>query len=123
MARLFRKSEERASLWTRIRQVALTDVGVLVRGLDHGSLEQLEELLLASDFGVSATLRLVDRVEGLSRAGKIRTEREFHDALEREVKQILEGGTADPALRFASSGPTVFLMVGVNGVGKTTSIG
>jgi fused signal recognition particle receptor len=123
MARLFRKSDEKASLWARIKQVALSDVGVLVRGLDHGSLEQLEELLLASDFGVSATLRLVDRVEGLSRAGKIRTEQEFHDALEREVRQILAGGTADPALSFAAAGPTVFLMVGVNGVGKTTSIG
>ena len=123
MARLFKKTDEKTSLWTRIRQIALTDVGVLVRGLDHGSLEQLEELLLASDFGVAATLRLVDRVEGLSRTGKIRTEQEFHDALEAEVRQILEGGSNDPALHFASTGPSVFLMVGVNGVGKTTSIG
>jgi fused signal recognition particle receptor len=92
MARLFRRTDEKTSLWSRIKQVALTDVGVLVRGLDHGSLEQLEELLLAADFGVSATLRLVDRVEGLSRAGKIRTEQEFHDALEREVRQILRPG-------------------------------
>jgi len=123
MARLFKKSEEKASLWTRIKQVALTDVGVLVRGLDQGSLEQLEELLLASDFGVAATLRLVDRVEGFSRSGKIRSVEDFHDALEREVRQILEGGNTDAALRFANAGPTVFLMVGVNGVGKTTSIG
>jgi fused signal recognition particle receptor len=123
MARLFRKAEEKASLWTRIKQIALTDVGVLVRGLNEGSLEQLEELLLASDFGVAATLRLVDRVEGLSRAGKIRTEEEFHAALENEVLAILERGSNDPSLRFAASGPTVYLMVGVNGVGKTTSIG
>src|SRR5512141_3327216 len=101
MARLHRKSEEKTSLWTRIKQIALTDVGVLVRGLDQGSLEQLEELLLASDFGVAATLRLVDRVEGLSRTGKIRTEEEFHEALEREVRQILEGGNHEAGLRFA----------------------
>lgn len=123
MARLFRKADEKTSLWTRIKQVALTDVGVLVRGLDQGSLEQLEELLLASDFGVSATMRLVDRVEALSRAGKIRTEQEFHDALECEVRQILESGNNETGLRFAATGPTIFLMVGVNGVGKTTSIG
>lgn len=123
MARLFKRAEEKATLWTRIKQIALTDVGVLVRGIDQGSLEDLEELLLASDFGVSATLKLVDRVENLSRSGKIRTEQEFHDALEREVLEILESGDDDRTLHFAPAGPTVFLMVGVNGVGKTTSIG
>jgi fused signal recognition particle receptor len=51
MPRLFKKTDEKTSLWTRIRQIALTDVGVLVRGLDHGSLEQLEELLLAVTSG------------------------------------------------------------------------
>lgn len=123
MARLFKRAEEKATLWTRIKQIALTDVGVLVRGLDEGSLEDLEELLLASDFGVSATMRLIDRVENLSRSGKIKTEQQFHDALEKEVLGILQGGEQDRALHFAAAPPTVFLMVGVNGVGKTTSIG
>lgn len=123
MSRLFKRKEERKSLWQRIKEVALTDVGVLVRGMDTGSLERLEELLLASDFGVPATLRLVDRVESLSRQGKIRTEREFLDTVEREVLEILRKGNADPALRFAEKAPTVFLVVGVNGVGKTTTIG
>ena len=123
MARLFKRAEEKATLWTRIKQIALTDVGVLVRGLDEGSLEDLEELLLASDFGVAATLRLVDKVENLSRSGKIRTEQQFHDALEKEVLGILQGGDQDRTLHFAASGPSIFLLVGVNGVGKTTSIG
>lgn len=123
MSRLFKRKEERKSLWQRIKDVALMDVGVLVRGIDTGSLERLEELLLASDFGVPATLRLVDRVETLSRQGKIRTEREFLEAVEREILEILRKGNADPALRFAEEGPTVFLIVGVNGVGKTTTIG
>ncbi len=121
--RLTKAVGEKPSLWKRIKDVALTDVGVLVRGLDHGSLEQIEEALLTADFGVPATLRLVDKVESLSRGGKIKTEKDFHDAVTGEIQAILESGTADRSLRMAASGPTVFLMVGVNGVGKTTTIG
>jgi fused signal recognition particle receptor len=121
--RLTKAVGNKASLWKRIKDVALTDVGVLVRGLDHGSLEQIEELLLTADFGVPATLRLVDTVESLSRGGKVRTEQEFHDAVASEIREILESGTVDRSLRTAADGPTVFLMVGVNGVGKTTTIG
>ncbi|MGH7445517.1 MAG: signal recognition particle receptor subunit alpha, partial [Longimicrobiales bacterium] len=116
---------ETRSLWQKIRDVALTDVGVLARGgLDAGSLEQLEELLLESDFGVSAALRLVDAVEKPARLGKIRTEAQFEQALAGEIAAILQGGSADVALHFAPAGtPTVIVMVGVNGVGKTTTIG
>ena len=124
MARLFRRSGEKKSLWQRIKEIAFTDVNVLMRGLDEGSLERLEELLLASDFGVDATLRLVDRVEGLTRRGEVKTEGEFQDAVRREIREILTAGNADPALRFAPPGEvTVFLIAGVNGAGKTTTIG
>jgi fused signal recognition particle receptor len=123
MARLFKRSDEKTSLWKKIKDIALTDVGVLVRGMDEGSLEQLEEVLLASDFGVSATLKLVDAVESLARGGKIRTEQEFRTALEKEVRSILIAGNTDRELHRASAPPTVYLMVGVNGVGKTTTIG
>lgn len=124
MNRLVKRAGEKPSLWQRIKNLALTDVGVLVKGLDHGSLEKLEELLLAADFGVPATMRLVDHVEDLSRRGKIKTEQEFLDTVSSEIAAILEAGNASPALTFAPAPtPTVFLMVGVNGVGKTTSIG
>jgi fused signal recognition particle receptor len=124
MARLFRKAEERRSLWERIRDVALTDVGALVRGMDHEVMERLEELLIAADFGSSATLRLVDHVEGLIRQGKLRTEADLHRAVEEEIVAILETGQPDRALHLESQeGPAVVLMVGVNGVGKTTTIG
>jgi fused signal recognition particle receptor len=105
--------------------VALTDVTVIARGgLDAGSLEKLEELLLTSDFGVAASLRLVDAVEKLARAGKLRTEHDFEQALAGEITAILERGDDARALHFAPAGsPSVFVMVGVNGVGKTTTIG
>lgn len=126
MARIFKHKAERKSLWQRIKDVAFTDVGVLVRGgVDEGSLERLEELLIASDFGVPATMKLVDRVEDLSRQGKARTEQDFLDAVAREITGILGGNDRNGTLRFAekNAGPTVFLVVGVNGVGKTTTIG
>ncbi|NIQ53633.1 MAG: signal recognition particle-docking protein FtsY, partial [Gammaproteobacteria bacterium] len=63
MARLFKKKAERKTgFWKRLRRLALTDVRVAVRGLDQEALEELEEHLLASDFGVQATLRLMDQV-------------------------------------------------------------
>lgn len=123
MARLFHKGDQQRSLWQRIKDVALTDVGVLVKGLDQGSLENLEELLIASDFGVPATMRLVSKVESLSRQGKIKTEQDFLATVEAEINDILGSGNTDYGLRFNPDGLTVFLMVGVNGVGKTTSIG
>jgi len=125
MSRLFKHREERKSLWQRIKEVAFTDVNVLVKGMDLGSLEKLEELLLASDFGVPSTMRLVDHVEGLSRQARIRTEGEFLAAVEQEIVDILRAGSPDSSLRFAPAGqgPTVYLVVGVNGVGKTTTIG
>lgn len=123
MSRLFKRKEERKSLWQRIKEVALTDVGAIVRGIEPGSLERLEELLLASDFGVGATMRLVDHVEELTRKGQVRTEEEFLEAVEGEIVRILRSGNADTSLHYADSAPTVFLIVGVNGVGKTTSIG
>src|SRR5688572_6117931 len=116
-------NKEKRSLWQKIRDVALTDVGVLVRGLDEGSLEKLEELLIASDFGVSATTRLVSSVESLSRQGKIRTEAEFKQTVAQDIREILKSGETDSSLHFNQAGITVFLMVGVNGVGKTTTIG
>ncbi len=124
-SRLFRTGEEKKSLWQRVKEIALTDVGVVMRGgLDHDALERLEDLLLASDFGVKATVRLVDHVEDLTRTGKVTTEAEFRHAVEAEIQRILDSGQTDRSLRLPAAGElAVVLVVGVNGVGKTTSIG
>ena len=124
-SRLFRTGEERKSLWQRVKEVALTDVDLVMRGgLDHDALERLEELLLANDFGVKATLRLVDHVEDLTRSGTVKTEREFRSAVEDEIHRILTEGEAGPSiLRLPPPGQlATLLVVGVNGVGKTTTI-
>lgn len=126
MARLFRRSGDlpRRSLWQRIKDIALTDVGALVRkGAREGSLEQIEELLLEADFGVATTLKLVEEVDRQAQRGKIRTHDEFLAALRNGVEAALRTGNAHPALAAAPTPPTVILVIGVNGAGKTTFIG
>jgi len=112
------------SLWDRIKDVALMDVAVIAKGgVSAGSLENLEELLLQADIGVPVTLKLVADVERLGKLGQVKTEAEFLGALERGITEALEAGNSDPRIRLAQSGPTVILVVGVNGAGKTTFIG
>jgi fused signal recognition particle receptor len=122
MARLFKKKQEKKkSLWRRAVDLALTDVKVVVGGVDHESLESLEERLLAADFGVGATMRLVDHLEARVRRGKAKGAEGLKQVLCEEIAAILEPAR-DAYLAAAESGPTVYLIVGVNGVGKTTSI-
>ncbi len=122
MSRLFRtKTEKKKSLWRRAVDLALTDVRVLAGGMDHDTLETLEEKLLAADFGVQATLKLVGAVEDKARRGLVRGGKELRAALEEEVAKILAPARG-AGLAMADSGPTVWLIVGVNGVGKTTTI-
>jgi signal recognition particle-docking protein FtsY len=124
--RILRRAEDvpRRSLWQKIKDVALMDVGVIARGgVSPGSLERLEELLLEGDFGVASTIRLVADVESLASKGKVKTQDEFLEALRGGIESALRAGNSAPELTFAADGPTVILVVGVNGAGKTTSIG
>ena len=123
--RIRRRAEDvpKRSLWQKLKDIALTDVGVLVKGVDAGSIERLEELLLEADFGVPTTMRLVADVERLATRGEIRDQDEFVEALRVGVERALREGNSDPALAVAASGPTVVLIIGVNGAGKTTFIG
>lgn len=123
--RLFRKAGDvpKRTLWQRIKDIALADVGVMVRGVEPGSLEELEQLLLEADFGVPVTLRLVAEVERRAKRGLVRSQDEFRDALREGIEEALRAGRSDPTVAEAASGPTVVLVVGVNGAGKTTFIG
>jgi len=100
------------------------DVAVLAHGgVRQGSLERLEALLLEADFGVPVTLRLVEDVGRKAQKGEVRTDAEFMEALRAGVEDALRTGKSDPSLTMAAQAPTVILVVGVNGAGKTTFIG
>jgi fused signal recognition particle receptor len=112
------------SLWQRIKDVALTDVAVFARGgVDAGSLGRLETLLIESDFGVQVSSRLVADIEQRARRGEIKSAADFEATLRAAVAAALTSGRSDPALVFAAEKPTVILVLGVNGAGKTTFIG
>ena len=112
------------SIWTRLKRLALTDVKVIAKGgVDAQSLEQLEELLLKSDFGTAVTATLVGDVRRRGERGELKTNADFERALVEGVANALTAGASATTLARAASGPTVYLVLGVNGAGKTTFIG
>ncbi len=118
------------SLWQRIVDLSLTDVSVLVKGIDDDSIEELERILLEADFGVDASMDLVQELESAARRGKVKTETELREFLSDRIREILTSPPAvgdessEDALEFrtpAGSRPFVILVLGVNGTGKTTT--
>ncbi len=86
-------------LWKRIKQVALTDVTVLVKGIDHDMLEEVERVLIEADFG-PATFGLVEHLEEKIRRGELKTEASFRCWLIDEIAGMFGAGdTAVPPYR------------------------
>jgi fused signal recognition particle receptor len=111
------------SLWQRVKRIALTDVGAMVRGMNAADLEALERTLIEADFGVQATVDLVQTVEEEVRRGRLKTEADLRHAVEARLVAILAVPGSDPGrIARAPDGLTVVVFVGVNGVGKTTSV-
>src|SRR5438105_14825864 len=100
------------SLWTKIKDVALTDVGAIVRsGAIQGSLEKLEEVLLEADFGVPTTMRLVAEIEDQARRGFVKTQDQFLGALEEGIEACCRSASSDRAVIRSEYEPTVTLHV------------
>src|SRR4026207_1146695 len=114
-------SNEKASLWSRIKQIALTDVGALMRGLNAEDLENMERVLIEADFGVAATVELTGALEDEVRRGKLKTEADLKRALGERLSAMLAGPENPGTIARAEPGPTVALLGGVNGTGKTTT--
>lgn len=90
--------------------------------IDAGTWEELEETLLRADIGIGLTTRLLDPLRAAAKAGTIRTPDDAINALREAMTAQL--ATTDRGLRLdAEKKPNVWLFVGVNGVGKTTTIG
>jgi signal recognition particle GTPase len=68
-----RLTDRKESLWSRIKRVAMTDVGALMRGLNADDLEKMERVLIEADFGVAATVELTQALEDEVRRGKLKT--------------------------------------------------
>ena len=86
------------------------------RQVDVDTIEALEEILIGADIGVAATERIVTSVRNRSRQGE-----SLRDLVKQEIRQIFDAVPAPPAANGHT--PHVTLIVGVNGTGKTTTIG
>jgi fused signal recognition particle receptor len=90
------------------------------RKIDEELYEELEEVLIGADVGFNTSIELVSRLRQEVKARKISESDQLTEILVEQIEDIL--GEEKP-LVFSSSGPSIFLVVGVNGVGKTTTIG
>lgn len=96
----------------------------LFTGVDRwtaGNFEDLEGVLISADFGVSAATGIASELRDLYERGRIATAADIFGEAAKLVETRL--AVCDRAVRFAPSGPTVILFAGVNGSGKTTTIG
>jgi fused signal recognition particle receptor len=116
-----RLTDRKDGLWSRIKRIALTDVGALMRGLNADDLENMERVLIEADFGVAATVELPQAREDEVGKGKVKAEADLRQAVEGRLAARLDGSEGGGTLARNSSGPTVILIVGVNGTGKTTT--
>lgn len=114
-----RKSAKRTSLWRRALGRAIPRS---FAGVDADALEDLEERLITADFGVRASMRFVEAVEEAARRGGTGDGEELRRVLADSIRAVFEGD-GEGGLAVADKPPTVYLVVGVNGVGKTTTVG
>ena len=90
------------------------------RKVDEDLLEELEEALIMSDIGMDTSIKIIDELRTKIKKERIQDEENVKKALKDIMKQILDVGNSDLDL---DTKPSIILVVGVNGVGKTTSIG
>ena len=98
----------------------INDVFSNFRKVDEEFLEELEEILIMSDIGIETSTQIIDKLRERMKKEKIEDEEEVKRVLREEMQEILEVTDNDLHL---NTKPSIILVIGVNGVGKTTSIG
>ena len=98
----------------------INNVFSVFRKVDEELLEELEEVLVMSDIGMETSVKIIDELRTKIKKEKIEDEQDVKKALKEIMAEILN--IAEPKLNLDTT-PSVILVIGVNGVGKTTSIG
>lgn len=89
--------------------------------LDDSLYDEVEEALLAADVGLETSIWIVERLRKLAREEKVTSAEELPPLMAQAMTEAM--GEVDTEMKLVESGPTLVLVVGVNGAGKTTSIG
>jgi fused signal recognition particle receptor len=107
---------------TRTREQLLTKIEWAVKGkpIDEAAFEEIEEALLLSDSGIETSALLVENLKGRWRRGQIRTSDDMKLCIIEEIESLLL--PVEGPITFGNRKPFVILTLGVNGVGKTTTI-
>lgn len=120
---LFKALDKLKSGLQRSRQkisASLKSVLTLGRTIDEDLLEELEEKLISDDLGVETTMQIIEDLRAAWKAKKIRSAEEILPFLKQDLIEYWP--EQDRQLQTAKSGPTVIMVTGVNGSGKTTSV-
>ena len=111
------------------KESVLSKIGRAIAGkstIDDDVLDNLEEALITSDVGVETTLRIIERVQERVKRDKYVGTDELRQLLVDEIASLLQENNVEDVLDFSAplpAKPYVVMVVGVNGVGKTTTIG
>jgi fused signal recognition particle receptor len=92
------------------------------KSIDQDLLDELEGLLFSADLGVKTSSQLIEGVQKGLRRGELQEPEKVRDFIKQEIFQILKSGEKPLAIDFSQTKPFLFMVVGVNGVGKTTTI-
>lgn len=99
----------------------------LTRKIDQTLLDQIEEILITSDIGIKATSKIIQSLKEYSKKAELAYNEEIFEVIKNEILEILEASSqklnSNPFEISDNSKPHTILVVGVNGVGKTTTIG
>ncbi len=109
---------------TKTRQTFIEKIDEVVtgrKGVDEDLYEELEEVLIQADVGVSTAMQLVERVRKGVKARNVQEAARLKDIFQEELEYLM--GEKVVPIAMNPEGPTVIMVVGVNGVGKTTTIG
>ncbi|RJR13699.1 signal recognition particle-docking protein FtsY [Candidatus Parcubacteria bacterium] len=102
----------------------VNDLVARYRKVDEDFFEELEEILIGADVGVNTVMELIDELRMEVKRRNIQDPREVQAVISEKLVEIYEAGEdISPRINMQKEGLTVILVVGVNGVGKTTSIG